>query len=263
MNNLQHIGVLSGLIGIPTSTLRFYDTQGITEPRKEACNQYRLYTPADSCRCLITKLLRSFGFSLENASKIVTENSLEASLEQMEAQEEILNAQFEELKEQLERLKDYKRTIYRCKGLENKVDISERKGFYRFSSIVGGKIIKSSQLKEFSSLWMQKLPFLSYSMKIDAEGNVSWGFSMEEEYLKSKKLTVPKDAEFFPPAKVLETCLLRKSASFLEPWEQSYIEDFRKQTSEHSKNPVLGQFLTIFYINYKPHYLYHLSCELE
>ena len=205
MSTLQRIGELSGLIGIPPSTLRFYETRGIAEPIKERENQYRLYTPHDSCRFLITKLLRSFGCSLEEASRIVTEGGIGESLRILEQQESSLDEQIRTLTFLKENLREYRQTISQTAALEHSIRVIERKGFYRFSSIEEGEIIKKRQLKEFASLCMDHLPFLHYSMKLPVHeqnklrpSDVSWGFSMDEEYIIREGLKVLRKPNTFP-----------------------------------------------------------------
>ena len=269
MSTFQRIGELSGLIGIPPSTLRFYETRGIADPIKESENQYRLYTPNDSCRFLITKLLRSFGCSLEEASRIVTEGGIQETLGLLEEKEVSLDEQIRTLTFIRENLREYRRTISETAALEDSIRISERKGFYRFSSIEEGEIIKKRQLREFASLWMERLPFLHYSMKLPVHehctlnaSEVSWGFSMDEDYILREGLTVPPEAEYFPPSKVAVACLIRDSAGFLEPEDIERIKWFLEGSPHQLNGPVTGNYLMIFHSEGRDRYLYQISCKI-
>ena len=272
MEELQRIGELSKLTGIPTSTLRFYETHGIAHPRKQAQNQYRLYTPRDSCHFLIVKLLRSFGCNLEMASQIVTHNDLPPSLAILEEREEQLDKEIRELEERRRGLGDYRLLVEHACDLNGKIEVSERKAFYHFASIAGGQVLKNHHLKEFATLWMEHLPFLHYSMKLDPVNSgsdlnpvddVSWGFSMDEEYAKKNRLEVPREAEYYPPSRVVETCLVRDTAGFLAPEDRRVIERFRDNAPRKFNGPIIGRFLMIFQKDGKERYLYHLSASVK
>lgn len=57
--------------GVPTKTIRYYESIGLLPPPTRAANNYRQYTPADVERLRFIASARSLGFSLDDISEIL------------------------------------------------------------------------------------------------------------------------------------------------------------------------------------------------
>ncbi len=199
----------------------------------------------------------------------MTRNDLPSTLDFLEERERQLDREIGMLEDRKRGLQEHRKRIGDTMALQGRVKISERNAFYRFASISGGQILKNHQLKELSSQWMEQLPFLHYSMEIPVgkEGvypeDVSWGFSMDEKELDKLNLEIPREAEYFPSSRVVETCLLRESAGFLDERDRDIVRQFREISPCEITGPVVGEFLMICHEDGQEYYLYHLSCSVK
>jgi DNA-binding transcriptional MerR regulator len=67
------IGVVSRRIGVPSKTIRFYESQGvITAPERTEAG-YRLYSPTDIRRLRLAKRARLLGLSLPQVKALVNQ----------------------------------------------------------------------------------------------------------------------------------------------------------------------------------------------
>lgn len=73
MNNLLTIGQLSSKVGLPTKTIRYYESVQLLKPPKRADNKYRLYSQEDIIRLSLIKQGRALGLSLDKVKGLVEE----------------------------------------------------------------------------------------------------------------------------------------------------------------------------------------------
>ena len=57
--------------GVPTKTIRYYESIGLLPPARRAANNYRQYTPAEVERLRFIASARSLGLSLEDIAEIL------------------------------------------------------------------------------------------------------------------------------------------------------------------------------------------------
>jgi DNA-binding transcriptional MerR regulator len=65
------IGELSGRVGIPTHTIRYYERLGLLEPPRRTESQYRLYGSEDEERLWFIQKAKRFGLSLEEIKQLI------------------------------------------------------------------------------------------------------------------------------------------------------------------------------------------------
>lgn len=82
MNNLLTIGQLSNKVGLPTKTIRYYESIKLLKPAKRADNKYRLYSSEDAIRLSLIKQGRALGLSLDEVKGLV-EEGLDGSCEDL------------------------------------------------------------------------------------------------------------------------------------------------------------------------------------
>jgi DNA-binding transcriptional MerR regulator len=66
------IQTLSQLTGVPTKTIRYYESIGLLPNPQRAANNYRQYTPATAERLRFILSARSLGFSLADITEFLT-----------------------------------------------------------------------------------------------------------------------------------------------------------------------------------------------
>ena len=82
---------LANVLGISKETLRYYEEKQIIEPKRDPRNGYRVYDGMDCQTLIYLRMLRAYGFSLEDATSSAIsygDHSFEAMLRQRIAQTE-------------------------------------------------------------------------------------------------------------------------------------------------------------------------------
>lgn len=60
------IGQLARELGVPTSTIRFYERQGLIRPERRSAGNYRLYSAESVERLRFIRAAKEVGFTVEN-----------------------------------------------------------------------------------------------------------------------------------------------------------------------------------------------------
>jgi DNA-binding transcriptional MerR regulator len=99
MTNLLTIKDFSKFSGIPCSTLRYYDSEGIFCPIKRSGSGYRYYSPQQLTTFKFIKVLSNLNVPLEKIKQMKANRSPETILELLSKQEEYLISELRRLNE--------------------------------------------------------------------------------------------------------------------------------------------------------------------
>lgn len=147
----MNINEVEKLTGISKQNIRFYESKGLLQPKRNKVNSYREYTEADLKMLETIKLFRLLGFSIEQ-------------IDLMQKTGEILNVD-EHINSLREQIKNYEGSISICEKLkvEEKLEdlnpkkyldlvANEEKAGYHFNSIIDDYrlYLKHKYLQEFS-----------------------------------------------------------------------------------------------------------------
>ncbi len=69
--SLLTIGELARVAGVPTSTVRYYEREGILKPRGRSRSNYRLYAEEDVQRLRFIRAAQATGFTLQNVTQLL------------------------------------------------------------------------------------------------------------------------------------------------------------------------------------------------
>ena len=69
--SLLTIGELARVAGVPTSTVRYYEREGILKPRGRSHSNYRLYSQEDVQRLRFIRAAQSTGFTLQDVTELL------------------------------------------------------------------------------------------------------------------------------------------------------------------------------------------------
>lgn len=98
------IGTFADMVGLPQSKVRFYERSGLLPVRKLE-NGYRYFLPEDAFRMNEFRVLRSYGFSVEDAIRLLEEKQSGVAFTQsLCAQREQLLLEQERLKNRIENI---------------------------------------------------------------------------------------------------------------------------------------------------------------
>ncbi len=71
MGRLFTIGELAEAADVPTSTVRYYEREGILKPRRRSPSNYRLYAEEDVHRLRFIRAAQATGFSLRDVTELL------------------------------------------------------------------------------------------------------------------------------------------------------------------------------------------------
>lgn len=98
------IGVFADMVGLPQSKVRFYERSGLLPVRKLE-NGYRYFLPEDAFRMNEFRVLRSYGFSVEDAIRLLEEEqSSDAFTQSLIRQRENLIEEQQRIQSRIENL---------------------------------------------------------------------------------------------------------------------------------------------------------------
>ena len=69
--SLLTIGELARVAGVPTSTVRYYEREGILKPRGRSRSNYRLYAQEDVQRLRFIRAAQATGFTLQDVTQLL------------------------------------------------------------------------------------------------------------------------------------------------------------------------------------------------
>ncbi len=70
-DGLETIGQMADAIGVATSTLRYYEREGLLKPTDRSSSGYRLYDPSAMAQLRFIRTAQSVGFSLEDIKALL------------------------------------------------------------------------------------------------------------------------------------------------------------------------------------------------
>lgn len=65
------VGELAGIVGVPVSTIRYYERRGLIEPEARSQGNYRLYSTASVGRLRFIRAAQEAGFTLKDIAALL------------------------------------------------------------------------------------------------------------------------------------------------------------------------------------------------
>ena len=116
--DLMNIGTVADQSGVPTKSIRYYESIGLIQPAERRANGYRSYSLLDMRTLAFIKRARSLGFSVEEVRELLDlwrdTNRKSATVKAMTLRHiEILDRKIEELQSMRKALADL---VTHCRG---------------------------------------------------------------------------------------------------------------------------------------------------
>lgn len=183
------------MVGVPYSSLRYYERIGLLKPKQDRLNNYRSYTVNDAFLLNRFKNYRAIGFEVKEALEIINKDCNRDLAQKIDRLEEELYTQMKLLQEQLKRIEklksDFKwlesNTTYRIGEMEDKWFLPASEGFD----------FTVAKFDVFSK-WVELLPTTAYCKRIKHQEdlkkdygisiNVSDAHLLEPELLQNAEL---------------------------------------------------------------------------
>lgn len=124
---MQTIGEMAKRLGVPASTLRYYDQEGLLPFVERSSGGIRLFKDSDYEWLQIIECLKKTGMQLKDIREFVLmamegDATIDARLELIKKQQEAVEAQMEELRQTLNTL-DFKRWYYETAKAAGTTDV--------------------------------------------------------------------------------------------------------------------------------------------
>lgn len=124
---MQTIGEMAKRLGVPASTLRYYDQEGLLPFVERSSGGIRLFKDSDYEWLQIIECLKKTGMQLKDIREFVLmamegDATIDARLELIKKQQEAVEAQMEELRQTLDTL-DFKRWYYETAKAAGTTDV--------------------------------------------------------------------------------------------------------------------------------------------
>ena len=96
--SLLTIGALAKAAGVPTSTVRYYEREGILRPRRRSYSNYRLYSREDVERLRFIRAAQATGFTLHDVTELLRPARCRRVQELIDRRLETVEARMKELR---------------------------------------------------------------------------------------------------------------------------------------------------------------------
>lgn len=198
------------LYGLSNKGLFYYEEKGLISPQRSCGGNYRVFTLRETSRLHECRLLRSYGFSVEDSVSLVANASPDELLASFEQRlhgilRDMIWSQM--IMDQLQRDME---SIKRIQCGDIPWEIVERPGMIRISL----RDMRSSYDQQSEACyqeWQKYLPIANASLLFSEyesahdEIPVNLGFIMDASVTKQLNIEIPDNAELLEPVKCLHT----------------------------------------------------------
>ena len=98
------IGELAKAVGVPTSTIRYYERAGLLKPSGRTASNYRLYSDESLHRLRFIRAAQASGFALEDVTALLRPSACQKT-------QRIIGARLEEVTRRLKDLRHVQRVL--------------------------------------------------------------------------------------------------------------------------------------------------------
>ena len=119
MNNYDpvfRIGDVSRMVGIAPETIRYYERKNVLRPSKNDGNGYRMYSMEDVCTLTKIRCFMKYGFSIEEAERLVHSVDAQSASYSMFRMEDMLQKKIDE---QLKLYQSLQKRVYYLQSVMN------------------------------------------------------------------------------------------------------------------------------------------------
>lgn len=253
--NLKYtIGHFASILGLTTDTIRLYEKHDIVCPQKNDHNHYRYFNDLDARNLLMSRWFRSAEIPLQETAALVNESSSACILHSFEESRRNIQLEIDHKQRLLNRITEImnqiseaEHTLYQCK-------IKEQRGFYRIKQTNKNELLPPDGLQEIVSQWMDCLPFLFYSFRIEnaqallEEGHLfeyNWGISLPENEVKFIQEEWRTLIEYIPPAICLSSYINLNQDDDIAPQHLKHMADQLLQEGHTTVKDIVGKIIFV------------------
>lgn len=252
------IGDIAYLIGASSSTLRLWEEHGIVEPEKDAYNQYRLYTPHDSCRFLFARKYRSFGLPLPKIPGVMASSADERD-SALEKRKTAMDEDIRRLVAAREALDLYLDECRKARELVGRFVSGVRPATHYFPLVERGSVRMGQDLLTHEVL--RHLPAVDFIVMVDPDRpdgdrpfSCHWGYGLSDAAVADLPASVRAHSSSLPSRRCLLTAIDRKTARDFTVEEFHSLVESLGALGVELDGPIIGHNLELDDIDGAPSY---------
>lgn len=167
MDNTYSASKFCDMVGVPYSSLRYYERIGLLKPKKDENNNYREYTPYDAFLLNRFKTYRSIGFEIKESLELIDNIDASRLISDLDNKQEEIRKEIFFLQEKDKAIEKIKNDIIFANQGEDifKIDYMEDRIFLPASR---GNDFSASKFEIFSK-WVDLLPLTTYCKRVKYE----------------------------------------------------------------------------------------------
>jgi DNA-binding transcriptional MerR regulator len=243
------IGDIAYLIGASSSTLRLWEEHGIVEPEKDANNQYRLYTPHDSCRFLFARKYRSFGVPLSKIPEVIASGADDRD-SVLEKRKAAMDEEIRRLVTAREALDLYLDECRKARELVGRFVPGVRQTAHYFPLVERGSVRTGQDLLTHEIL--RHLPAVDFIVMVDPDRpdgdrpfSCQWGYGLSDAAVAELPASVCAHSSLLPSRRCLLTAVDRKTARDFTVEEFHSLIDSLETLGAELDGPIIGHNLEL------------------
>ena len=124
MVDLYTIGQLAKTVGVPTSTLRFYERIGLLKPSSRSGANYRLYADRDLERVRFIRAAQATGFTLDDVAALL--DHLDRSAEPCREVQVLIDHRLAEIRQRVADLRHVEHVLHSMRDNCRRTEVAGR-----------------------------------------------------------------------------------------------------------------------------------------
>lgn len=207
------------MVGVPFSTLRYYEKIGLLKPEQDKRNKYRKYTVEDAFKVNQFKRYRAFGFNVDEVMELMTCHNPRQIIDKIDFKQQILDQELLKLQQKYKKLNQLKENIFFALE-EHHFKIVEKEDKMFLPASKEG-IFNATTYDEFSK-WVEHLPITNYSKVmtqgtlLEKEYHIDYGISIDKSQINLLKQEPKSNAKIVKLGKCVCFYLLIQNGKIVD-----------------------------------------------
>lgn len=246
------IGEMADLVALPQHVLRYYEEQGLVEPRKDQANNYRYYAPVDGCRLLAGRTYRSLGFSVEETRELLTEASDERIAAMLDERLASVDGELKRLTQLRRALAEHEESMRSIREGVGSVRRTSRPALYRVGGGHNNEVGLDPAAQLVVKRWLEYLPNVLSCYLIEKDAFLgeapfafTWGHALAAEDFAAFGESFASPMRYYPAADCVYSIIEKRDSADFRPEHFLRVKDYIGDNGLRCAGPCIGQTIGI------------------
>jgi len=246
------IGEMADLVGLPTHVLRYYEDQGLVEPRKDRENNYRYYAPVDGCYLLAGRMYRSLGFSVEETRALLNEASDAEISAKLEERLAAVDLEMRRLRQIRRALASTEECVKRIKDSIGVVRMIRRPALYRVGGGINNEVGLDPAAQRIVKRWLSYLPSVLSCYLVERGAFVgeepfafNWGHALTEGDFAAFGESFARPMRHYPEAECAYSIIEKEDTEDFRPEHFRFLVDYLEAEGLRCSGPCIGSTICV------------------